>query len=198
MAQNKNLQKLELTWIGKGDEPKLEPRILIENPEYSYGDTNTENMLIHGDNLLALKALEQDYAGKVKCIYIDPPYNTGNAFEHYDDGIEHSLWLNLMYLRLKYLYKLLSEDGVIWITLDDNESHYCKIICDEIFGRHNFLANVVWEKSDSPKMDAKYFSSRHDHILVYAKKIDNCKLNRIVNNDDIPKHYNKKDSNGLI
>lgn len=198
MAQNKNLQKLELTWIGKGEEPKLEPRILIENPEYSYGDPNTENMLIHGDNLLALKALEQDYAGKVKCIYIDPPYNTGHAFEHYDDGIEHSLWLNLMYLRLKYLYKLLSEDGVIWITLDDNESHYCKIICDEIFGRHNFLANVVWEKSDSPKMDAKYFSSRHDHILVYAKKIDNCKLNRIVNNDDIPKHYNKKDSNGRI
>jgi len=91
-----NYNKLELTWIGKGEEPKLEPRILIENPEYSYGDPKSENMLIHGDNLLALKALEQDFTGKIKCIYIDPPYNTGNAFEHYDDGIEHSLWLSLM------------------------------------------------------------------------------------------------------
>ena len=109
MAQNKNLQKLELTWISKGDEPKLEPRILIENPEYSYGDPNTENMLIHGDNLLALKALEQDYAGKVKCIYIDPPYNTGNAFEHYDDGLEHSLWLSLMSQRLKLLRETLKD-----------------------------------------------------------------------------------------
>ena len=110
MAQNKNLQKLELTWIGKGEEPKLEPRILIENPEYSYGDPNTENMLIHGDNLLALKALEQDYAGKVKCIYIDPPYNTGHAFEHYDDFQQHSIWLNLMYQRIRILYKLLDGE----------------------------------------------------------------------------------------
>lgn len=109
MAHKNSLQKLELTWIGKGDEPKLEPRILIENPEYSYGDPNTENMLIHGDNLLALKALEQKYAGKVKCIYIDPPYNTGNAFEHYDDNLEHSIWLNLIYQRLKLLYSLLSQ-----------------------------------------------------------------------------------------
>jgi len=106
----KTLQKLELTWIGKGEEPKLEPRILIENPEYSYGDPNSPNMLIHGDNLLALKALEQEYAGKVKCIYIDPPYNTGNAFEHYDDGVEHSLWLSLMKPRLDILRNLLSND----------------------------------------------------------------------------------------
>ena len=112
---NKNLQKLELTWIGKGEEPKLEPRILIENPEYSYGDPNTENRLIHGDNLLALKALEQDYAGKVKCIYIDPPYNTGAAFEHYDDNIEHSIWLDLMRKRLVILKSLLSDDGFICV-----------------------------------------------------------------------------------
>lgn len=195
---NKNLQKLELTWIGKGEEPKLEPRILIENPEYSYGDPNAENILIYGDNLLALKALEQDYAGKVKCIYIDPPYNTGGAFEHYDDGIEHSLWLNLITQRLKLLYKLLSKEGTIWITLDDNEVHYCKVICDEIFGRHNFLANVIWEKADSPRMDAKFFSSRHDHILVYSKNIDSCKLNRIIEENEIPKHYNKTDENGKI
>ena len=108
MSKN-NLQKLELTWIGKGDEPKLEPRILIENPEYSYGDPNTENILIHGDNLLALKALEQDFAGKIKCIYIDPPYNTGGAFEHYDDNLEHSIWLNLMYQRIKLLKNLLKN-----------------------------------------------------------------------------------------
>jgi adenine-specific DNA-methyltransferase len=198
MSKNRPLQKLELTWIGKGEEPKLEPRILIENPEYSYGDPNSQNMLIHGDNLLALKALEQDYAGKVKCIYIDPPYNTGGAFEHYDDGVEHSLWLNLLSHRLKILYKLLSNDGIIWVTLDDNEAHYCKVMMDEIFGRHNFLSNVIWEKADSPRMDAKYFSSRHDHILVYTKKMDSCIVNRIIDTSEIPKHYNKKDEQGRI
>lgn len=170
MAKNNNTnQKLELTWIGKGDEPKLEPRILIENPEYSYGDPNAENMLIHGDNLLALKALEQDYAGKVKCVYIDPPYNTGNAFEHYDDGLEHSQWLNLMTPRLKLLRNLLRIDGSIWISIDDDESHYLKVLCDEVFGRQNFVSNVIWEKKYSPQNDAKWLSDSHDHILVYAK-----------------------------
>lgn len=145
MSKNK-LQKLELTWIGKGDEPKLEPRILIENPEYSYGDPNSENILIHGDNLLALKALEQDFAGKVKCIYIDPPYNTGNAFEHYDDGVEHSLWLNLMKSRLEILKNLLSNDGSIWISIDDKECHYLKVMCDEIFGRNNFIIQTTIQR----------------------------------------------------
>src|SRR5574344_1175093 len=138
MAKDK-LQKLELTWIGK-DEPReaIEPRIFIENPEYSFGEVETGalpngkpwngNMLIHGDNLLALKALEQDYAGCVKCIYIDPPYNTGSAFEHYDDGIEHSIWLSLMRERLELLHKLLAKDGSIWITLDDNEQAYLKVL----------------------------------------------------------------------
>jgi len=169
MSNKNNLQKLELTWIGKGDEPKLEPRILIENTEYSYGDTTTENILIHGDNLLALKALEQDFAGKVKCIYIDPPYNTGNAFEHYDDGVEHSLWLNLMKSRLMILKNLLSESGTIWITLDDNEVHYCKVMCDEIFGRSNFLGSTVWQHSIQGKNDAKTFSLHHNYLLVYGK-----------------------------
>ena len=118
----KQLQKLELTWIGKGNEPKLEPRILIEDPNKSFGDSKAENMLIHGDNLLALKALEQNYAGKIKCIYIDPPYNTGNAFEHYDDGIEHSLWLSLIKPRLDILKSLLKDEGSIWISIDDDES----------------------------------------------------------------------------
>ena len=165
----KNNQKLELNWIGKGQEPKLEPRILIEQPEYSYGDPNTGNMLIQGDNLLALKALELEYAGKVKCIYIDPPYNTGNAFEHYDDGIEHSQWLNLIIPRLRLLRELLSTDGSIWISIDDDESHYLKVVCDEVFGRQNFVSNVIWEKKFSPQNDAKWLSDSHDHILVYAK-----------------------------
>ncbi len=147
----KNKQKLELTWIGKDDEYKdIEPRILVEVPEKSYGDKNTENMLIHGDNLLALKALEQDFAGKIKCIYIDPPYNTGSAFEHYDDNVEHSKWLSLMKSRLEILHNLLAEDGSIWISLDDNEQAYCKILCDEIFGRKNFINNVIWQKKFSP------------------------------------------------
>ena len=136
-------QRLELTWIGKDEELKLEPRILIEDPEKSYGDPNSENMLIHGDNLLALKALEQDYAGKIKCIYIDPPYNTGSAFEHYDDNLEHSIWLSLMKPRLEILRNLLSEEGSIWISLDDNEQAYLKVMMDEIFGRSNFVNNVI-------------------------------------------------------
>lgn len=176
MSQNIK-QKLELTWIGKGQEPKLEPRILIENPEYSYGDQKTENILIHGDNLLALKALEQDYAGKVKCIYIDPPYNTGNAFEHYNDGIEHSLWLNLMKPRLDLLRKLLCDEGSIWISVDDNEAHYLKIICDEIFGRANFLASVIWHKKHTRSNDAKYFSDNHDFIIAFCKNKEKFKLN---------------------
>src|SRR3989304_2540099 len=130
--------KLELTWIGKDVQPRLEPRILIEDVGKSFGDRNTDSMLIHGDNLLALKALEQDFAGKIKCIYIDPPYNTGNAFEHYDDGLEHSIWLSLMKPRIEMLHRLLSNDGTLWITIDDNEAHYLKVLCDEVYGRQNF------------------------------------------------------------
>ncbi len=143
-------QKLELTWIGKDVRPKLEPRILLENPELSFhaearvtDNDIFDNILIHGDNLLALKALEQEYAGKVKCIYIDPPYNTGSAFEHYDDGVEHSLWLSLMRDRLEILHRLLKDDGSLWVNLDDNESHYFKVMCDEVFGRNCFVASIV-------------------------------------------------------
>jgi adenine-specific DNA-methyltransferase len=187
-------QKLELTWIGKGDEPKLEPRILIENPEYSYGDPKSENMLIHGDNLLALKALEQDYAGKVKCIYIDPPYNTGNAFEHYDDGVEHSEWLNLITPRLRLLRDLLSSDGSIWISIDDDESHYLKVLCDEIFGRQNFVSNVIWEKKYSPQNDAKWLSDSHDHILVYAKNKDIWRPNLLPRSEEMDARYKNPDN----
>ena len=197
-------QKLELTWIGKDDVAKLEPRILIEDAEFSYhapmrhNDADLfDNKLIFGDNLLALKALEQEYAGKVKCVFIDPPYNTGSAFEHYDDGIEHSLWLSLIRDRLELIKKLLSNDGTLWITIDDNEAHYLKVLCDEIFGRTNFIANAIWEKADSPRMDAKYFSSRHDHLLVYAKDLERVTLNRLFD-EEVPEHYNKKDEQGRI
>lgn len=171
--KNYKLQKLELTWIGKGDEQvAIEPRILIENPKYSYGDTESGNMLIHGDNLLALKALEQEYSGQVKCIYIDPPYNTGNAFEHYDDGVEHSLWLSLMYKRIELLYGLLSKDGVLLINLDEVEHAYCKVICDEIFGRQNYIGDLIWQKRKGGGNDSRFFAIDHDYILVYTKNSD--------------------------
>ena len=140
---SKNKQKLELTWIGKDREVNLEPRILVEVPEKSYGDKNTENMLIHGDNLLALKALEQDFAGKIKCIYIDPPYNTGSRLNSegdvvgYDDNLEHSMWLNLMKKRLELLHILLSDEGLIFISIDDHECAALKILCDSIFNEKN-------------------------------------------------------------
>lgn len=193
MSKNK-LQKLELTWIGKGDEPKLEPRILIENPEYSYGDPTTENILIHGDNLLALKALEQDFAGKVKCIYIDPPYNTGNAFEHYDDGIEHSLWLNLIKPRLEILKNLLSKDGSIWISIDAEESHYLKVLCDEVFGRINFVDEVIWQRSYAPINLKKTLSRSHDTILVYAKNSQGFELNKLPRSIEANSVYKNPDN----
>lgn len=172
-------QKLELTWIGKELRPKLEPRILLEDSTKSYHAKHRvtdndifDNRLIFGDNLLALKALEQEFAGKVKCVFIDPPYNTGSAFEHYDDGLEHSIWLGLMRDRLEIIRNLLSDEGSLWITIDDNEAHYLKIICDEIFGRSNFVANVIWRSSDNSNNDAKTFSSDHNHLLVFSKKND--------------------------
>jgi adenine-specific DNA-methyltransferase len=169
-------QKLELTWIGKENVPKLEPRILLEDPALSHHASHRatdkdifDNRLIFGDNLLALRALEQEFTGRIKCIYIDPPYNTGSAFTHYDDGVEHSQWLCLIRDRLNILRKLLSEDGSIWISIDDNECHYLKVLCDEIFGRQNFVSNVVWQKMFSPKSTARHLSDMHDHILLYAR-----------------------------
>lgn len=169
--------KLELTWVGKYDDKNVEPRILIEDSSKSYGDPQNDNMLIHGDNLIALQALQQDFGGKVRCIYIDPPYNTGTAFEHYDDGIEHSEWLNLMYPRLQLLWNLLSEDGSIWISIDDDEQAYMKVLCDEVFGRSHFVSTIVWQKRTSPDMRAA-ISDGHDYILVYAKDYDIFKKRR--------------------
>lgn len=135
-----------------------------------HGDSTSGNLLIQGDNLLALKALLPAYRGRVKCIFIDPPYNTQSAFEHYNDKLEHSLWLTMMLPRLQLLRELLSEDGSIWVTIDDNEGHYLKVLMDEVFGRGNFVANVVWEKKFSPQNDAHQLSINHDHLLVFAKQ----------------------------
>lgn len=144
-------------------------RLLEPVASLSYGEADSANMLIEGDNLDALKALLPYYAGQVKCIFIDPPYNTKSAFEHYDDNLEHSKWLSMMYPRLELLRELMSEDGSIWITLDDAEAHYLKVIMDEIFGRKNFVSTLIWEKADSPRNSARQFSSDHDFILVYSK-----------------------------
>ena len=216
-------QKLELTWIGKESRPKLEPRILLEDPAKSYhakfrvksgnpqitqisADSNPgnnlresaksadeigdifDNQLIFGDNLLALKALEQEYAGKVKCVFIDPPYNTGSAFTHYDDGVEHSIWLSLMRDRLEIIRRLLAEDGSLWITIDDNEAHYLKVLCDEVFGRSNFITSVVWQKIYTTKNTAKHFSGMHDYILVYGKNAEKWQRN------DLPRTSKQDDA----
>lgn len=196
-------KKLELTWIGKEAQPRLEPRILLHDPEKSHhaqhrvSDNDIfDNMLIHGDNLLALKALEQDYLNQVKCVFIDPPYNTGSAFVHYDDGIEHSLWLSLMRDRLEIIKRLLARDGSLWISIDDNEAHYLKVLCDEVFGRTNFVANVVWQKKSSPQANATWLSDSHDHILVYARNKDVFRPNRLERSKEqnaIYKHSDEYD-----
>jgi adenine-specific DNA-methyltransferase len=164
--------KLELTWVGKDERVKLEPRILVKDPSKSYGDPKAENMLIYGDNLLALKALEQDFTGKIKCIFIDPPFNTGQAFDNYDDNLEHSLWLEMMHFRLVLLNKLLCEPGLIWIHLDDTELHYCKLLMDEIFGRNNFVTQITYERSGSAGLgQGGLFVNTSEYILLYKKGV---------------------------
>ena len=193
--------KLELTWIGKDKRPKLEPRILLEDPARSVHAKQRvserdlfDNRLIFGDNLLALKALEAEFTGKVKCVYIDPPYNTGSAFAQYEDGLEHSIWLGLIRERLVLLRRLLAEEGSCWIQLDDNEAHYCRVVADEIFGRDNFIANVVWNKSYAVRSNAQFFSSAHEHILVYAKDRARLRLNQFGRTDKQTDRYSNPDA----
>ncbi len=193
--------KLELTWIGKDQRPRLEPRVLLEDPTKSYHaphkvteNDQFDNRLIFGDNLLALKALEQEFAGKIKCVFIDPPYNTGSAFEHYDDGVEHSLWLTLIRHRLEIIWRLLTNDGSLWITIDDNECHYLKVLCDEIFGRACFVASMVWEKEGGRKNDTD-ISTSHDYVLLYAKdrKVWKDSRNLLDRTADQDKRYQNPD-----
>jgi adenine-specific DNA-methyltransferase len=193
-------QKLELTWIGKENRPRLEPRILLEDPAKSYHAAARvtdhdlfDNRLIFGDNLLALRALEAEFAGKIKCIFIDPPYNTGSAFEHYDDGLEHSLWLSLIRERLELLRRLLAVDGSIWITIDDNECHYLKVLCDEVFGRSNFIANVVWQKAYTANQTAKYLSNTHDHILCYARDAMLLRIGKLSRTEEQKETFSNPD-----
>lgn len=193
--------KLELTWIGKENRPKLEPRILIEDPEKSYHAQQRvsendifDNRLIFGDNLLALKALEQEFTGKIKCVYIDPPYNTGSAFTYYDDGVEHSLWLSLMRDRLEILRRLLREDGSIWISIDDNECHYLKVLMDEVFGRQQYITCVIWQKIFSPKSTARHLSESHDYVLLYAKDKEKWARNLLPRTEEHNKNYKNPDN----
>ena len=196
----KSNTRLELTWIGKENRPKLEPRILIEDPEKSYHaahrvseNDSFDNRLIFGDNLLALKSLEQEFAGKIKCIYIDPPYNTGSAFTYYDDGVEHSLWLSLMRDRLEVLHRLLSDDGAIWISIDDNECHYLKVLMDEVFGRSNYVTCVIWQKIFSPKSTARHLSESHDYVLLFAKDKEKWKRNLLPRTEAHNRSYKNPD-----
>lgn len=185
--------KLELAWVGKYEEEKLEPRILIEDKSKSFGDQDTENMLIHGDNLLALKALEQDYAEKIKCIYIDPPYNTGNAFEYYDDGVEHSIWLSMIKTRIEILWNLLDKEyGSIWVSIDDDEMPYLRVMMDEICGRHNFIASNVWQKRYS-RENREAIGDVHEYVLVYAQnpnKFKECRNKISVTLDEMKAYKN--------
>jgi adenine-specific DNA-methyltransferase len=194
-------QKLELTWIGKDVRPKLEPRILLEDPSKSYHAKHRvsesdifDNRLIFGDNLLALKALEQEFTGKIKCVFIDPPYNTGSAFTHYDDGVEHSIWLSLIRDRLEIIRRLLSDDGSLWVTIDDNEAHYLKVLCDEVFGRANFVSNVIWQKKYAPQNDAKWLSDSHDHLLVFAKNKSIWRPNLLPRTEEMNSLYKNLDN----
>ncbi len=193
MSSNK--QKLELTWIGKNnpeyDIANIEPRILEERADLSYGDKDTENMIIHGDNLLALKALLPEYEGKVKCIYIDPPYNTGNAFEHYDDSVEHSTWLSLMKPRFEILRMLLSEGGSIFISIDNNELAYLQVLMDEVFQRKN-RKNIIVIKRGSvtgAKVINPGLVNISEFILVYVKNTNDWHPNRLSRQKDRDDRY---------
>ncbi|HIF9232392.1 TPA: site-specific DNA-methyltransferase [Photobacterium damselae] len=193
-----NKQKLELTWIGKEKRPRLEPRIFLENTNLSYQGEQKEgtfdgNLLIHGDNLLALKALEQDYAGQVKCIYIDPPFNTGEAFENYDDGLEHSLWLTLMEQRLKMLHQMLTDDGHLFIHIDDNELAYLMVLCDEVFGRSNLKSLITFKQSSAsgPKAQNPGVVTTSNYILWYAKDSKFWAPNKVFKSRDRDSRYSQ-------
>lgn len=186
-----------LSWFNRDEDltraARAPYRLLQPVASLSYGEADSPNMLIEGDNLDAVKALLPYYAGAVKCIFIDPPYNTKSAFEQYDDNIEHSQWLSLMYPRVELLRELLSDDGSLWITLDDNEAHYMKVIADEVMGRKNFVANVIWRKNYAPKSSARHFSTDHDHMLVYAKRADAWVPNPVERSDEQDKIYKNPD-----
>ncbi len=186
-----------LSWLTRDEDLKAAGRapyrLLEEEVELGGGDRDTGNMLIQGDNLEALKALLPFYAGQVKCIYIDPPYNTRSAFEHYDDNLEHSRWLAMMWPRLELLRELLAEDGSIWVSIDDNEGHYLKVIMDEVFGRSNFVSNIVWQKKYTVANDSKWLSETHDHLLLFASQKTIWRPNRLGRTAEMDARYRNPD-----
>lgn len=185
-----------LDWVNKNQARASSTQVpyhLLQK-EAEYG-APSENMVIQGDNLLALRALMPLYSGRVKCIYIDPPYNTQSAFEHYDDRLEHSQWLSMMYPRLVLLRDLLAEDGSIWISIDDKEMAYLKVLMDEVFGRKNFITSIAWQQRTT-RENRKVFSSNHEYILLYAK---NPTIFSMVRNDlhltnDVKERYKNPDN----
>jgi adenine-specific DNA-methyltransferase len=197
-------RKLELTWIGKETRPRLEPRILLEDLTKTYHAAHRvtdcdlfDNRLIFGDNLLALKALEQEFAGRIKCIFIDPPYNTGSAFEHYDDGVEHSIWLSMMRERLEILRCLLSPQGVIFVQVDDNEGHYLKVLMDEIFGRQNFVTTFIWRKVDSPNDNKVSITPDHEYVFCFSREKEQLQLKRKFD-ASLLNAYRQRDERGRL
>lgn len=187
-----------LDWMTRGDDVRAAARVpyrlLESDPSLAGGDADPANLLIQGDNLDALKALLPYYAGRVKCIYIDPPYNTRSAFEHYDDNLEHSQWLAMIYPRLALLRDLLAEDGSIWVSIDDNEGHYLKVVMDEVFGRRNFIANVVWQKAYTSNQTAKHISDTHDHILLYARSEGALRMGKVTRSADQEAKFKNPDN----
>ena len=182
----------ELIWDGKNVESNVPVRALDFDAALSCGDG--DNLIVRGDNLAAMTSLVRFFRGRVKCIYIDPPYNTGAAFEHYNDNFEHDLWLSMMSTRLKLMKQLLSDDGSIWISIDDDEAHYLKVICDEIFGRNNFVGNAVWHKKGTRSNDARWFSDNHDFILVYALDKEHFRMNLLPRTEGSLKNYSNPDN----
>lgn len=189
-----------LNWMGREKATKATKdvvmKILREEKSLGYGNAAKDNILVHGDNLEALKALLPFYAGEMKCIYIDPPYNTGSAFEHYDDNLEHSTWLNMMYPRLKLLREFMREDGSIWISIDDREGAYLRVICDEIFGRQNFVSNISWQRTYSTRNDAKGIVNEVEHILVYSKR-EGWQPKKLARTEEMDKKYKNIDNDPL-
>jgi adenine-specific DNA-methyltransferase len=184
-----------LDWVNKHQAKQTSTEVPYRVLEFqsTHGDPSAENLLIRGDNLEALKALLPFYAGLVKCIYIDPPYNTQSAFEHYDDKLEHSQWLSMMYPRLVLLRDLLAENGSIWVSIDDNEGHYLKALMDEVFCRTNFITSIVWQKKYAKQNDSLWFSTSHDYIIVYGKNAKCWRPNKVPRNDQQLKGYKNPD-----
>ncbi|MET3288062.1 UNVERIFIED_CONTAM: adenine-specific DNA-methyltransferase [Brevibacillus sp. OAP136] len=194
------LTRLELIWPGKrSNHSAAFPRLTADasrsyhSPHSEHRTASYDNHLIFGENLLALQSLKEQYEERFTCIYIDPPYNTGQVFDQYDDGLDHGSWLSFMKERLHLFHQLLKEDGTLWISIDDDESHYLKVVCDEIFGRHNFVSNIVWIKKSSPSNDARWISDTHDHILVYAKDKALWRPNKLPRTQEQNKIYKHSD-----